>query len=137
MGAVPGGSTKSLDSAKTMSRTRTEILRALVEYQEPLDAVWAELSAFGWDSPEELVILSRADLIRVLDSYLSGRLNADQLERWANLLECRDDVGFPEKDQELLKHAIHQLANPYLEGALTVENVRRMHTELQEVHGAV
>ncbi len=77
------------------------------------------LRAYGWDSDEELVLLSAADARRILERYLTGELSAQQVEYWAELLEMRDDVGFEERQSAELRRLISVLANPEINEPLT------------------
>ena len=109
---------------------RIQTLRALIAYGLPIEPVLADLQSFGWDAPESLVTLNREDIIRILDRYLTGELTAEQVTDWANLLECREDIGFPEGDEDLLSETIFRLANPYLTDEVTLELGQSIRREL-------
>ncbi|MBW4578483.1 MAG: hypothetical protein KME42_02795 [Tildeniella nuda ZEHNDER 1965/U140] len=55
----------------------------------------------------------------MLKHFLISDFSVDSLERWANLIEGREDVEYEESKQELLKELIFRLANPVLEGQIT------------------
>lgn len=58
-------------------------------------------------------------VIAILRRSKSGALDAGAVERWANAIEGRDDVGLDPDSP--LGTAIFDLANPVLQGALTAE----------------
>lgn len=103
-------------------RSRQECLRDLVRLAAPLDRLRGELAQHPWDSPVPFVTLCAGDVVRVLDRFLKGELTASAVEEWADALEMREDVTF---EKELVKEAIFDLANPVLQGALTLEVASR------------
>jgi len=104
-----------------MRRDRAELLRALIAYELPIGPVLADLRSFGWDAPNPLVVLTREDMVRILDRYLTGELGAAEVTDWADLIECREDIGFPGGDKDVLSDALFRLANPNLRGDVTPE----------------
>ena len=104
-----------------MRRDRAQLLRALVAYELPIEPVLADLRSFGWDAPNPLVLVTREDIVRILDCYLAGELGAAEVTDWADLLECREDIGFPGGDEDVLSDALFRLANPNLRGDVTPE----------------
>ncbi|OLE46940.1 MAG: hypothetical protein AUG01_11250 [Candidatus Rokubacteria bacterium 13_1_20CM_2_69_58] len=117
-----------------MQRDRAELLRALIAYELPIEPVLAELRSFEWDSPNPLVVLTREDIVRILDRYLAGELGAAEVTVWADLIECRDDIGFPGGDEDLLSDALFRLANPNLRGDVTPELGQIIRRELIGTH---
>jgi hypothetical protein len=77
-----------------------QLLRALIGYELPVEPVLAALRSFGWDAPEPVVLLTREDIVRILDRYLAGKLTTEQVTDWADLVECREDIGFPSGDED-------------------------------------
>lgn len=51
-----------------MDRARREALLDVVEMRQPLHEAIAALRSFPWDSEVELLPLSRADALRVIDA---------------------------------------------------------------------
>jgi hypothetical protein len=96
-----------------------QLLRALIGYELPVEPVLAALRSFGWDAPEPVVLLTREDIVRILDRYLAGKLTTEQVTDWADLVECREDIGFPSGDEDVLREAVFRLANPNLRGEVT------------------
>jgi len=93
-----------------MRRDRAQLLRALIAYELPIEPVLADLRSFGWDAPNPLVLVTREDIVRILDCYLAGELGAAEVTDWADLLECREDIGFPGGDEDVLSDALFRLA---------------------------
>lgn len=98
---------------------RLTCLRRLVQFTAPVEETIRDLSAFPWDSDEELVTLTTSHVADVLRRFLRNDLTAKQVEEWAEALEVRDDVHFDEQPNEQVLEAVHFLANPYLVGELT------------------
>jgi hypothetical protein len=104
-----------------------------LELDRPLDTVLVELAGVAWDSEEELVTLQPAHVIEVLSRFQSARLSAEDVERWANAIEGRDDIGCEDESRALLKETMFDLANPDLQGALTTEVAARWVERLRAV----
>jgi hypothetical protein len=77
------------------------------------------LRAYGWDAPEELVVLTAADVVRLLERFLRGELSARQVEHWAELLEMRGDVAYEERWSSELRRLLFLLANPEVNETIT------------------
>jgi hypothetical protein len=120
-----------------MPSDRRQLLHALVAYELPIEPVLADLRAFGWDSEEELVSLTRADIIHILERYLAGQLTAEQVTDWADLVEVRDDIGYPASERELLSDVIFRLANPNLREEITTALAKQLRSELSDEPSAV
>ncbi|HDZ8841273.1 hypothetical protein [Aeromonas dhakensis] len=93
-------------------RSRTELLKEVISDPVPTAEILAELSSYGWDCETELVQLTQADILRVLESLTSGAVSAIQVCTWANRLEGRDDVGFEGGGEGVVNEALFWLANP-------------------------
>lgn len=109
---------------------RSEVLRALIDYRLPIEPVIAKLAAVEWDSAKDLAILERGDILRVLRRYLTGTLRAEQVVDWADLVECREDIGFPNGQREELSNVIFKLANPNINGPVTLESAWQIQMDL-------
>ena len=112
------------------SKTRAECLRALIAFPIPIDPVVVELSTFSWDASEPLATLRIADVKRILERYLHGALTAAQVTRWADLIECREDISTLE-EEEKVNSIIFRLANPSLNEPLTEALARSICGELR------
>jgi len=109
---------------------RKLLLEKLIKFEKPVQQTLAELQKFGWDSPTELVQIKPAHIENCLDEYLQGKLNAAEVEEWANALECREDIGFIPTNEDLVREIIFQLANPLLNKAITPELAKSLKAEL-------
>jgi hypothetical protein len=98
---------------------RVAALEDLVSLRLPPAEAKRRLHAFGWDSDDELVALTRGDLIHVLDEYLLGSLTDEEVGLWANAVEGRDDIGFEEDFEAVIKDMVFQLATPEITTPLT------------------
>ena len=111
---------------------KTSILLDLVYFKNNIDTLKNMLSQIGFDSETELVYMSRDDIVEILQRSLDKKISFLELEEWANLIECREDIGFEdEKTQEM----IFKLANPYLYGKLDEKQVLSYLNELDEKCG--
>ncbi|PIR34622.1 MAG: hypothetical protein COV36_00440 [Alphaproteobacteria bacterium CG11_big_fil_rev_8_21_14_0_20_44_7] len=110
---------------------RKEILIDLLGVNKPIQDLITALSNFEWDSDVELVVLSRNDVAKVLREFISGKISSDQINLWANTIEGRDDIGFENDFYDLLKDIIFELANPELEGEITIHKVRAILKSLE------
>ena len=108
------------------------ILLDLVHFKNNIDTLKNMLSQIGFDSETELVSMSRDDIAEILQRSLDKKISFLELEEWANLIECREDIGFEdEKTQEM----IFKLANPCLHEKLDEKQVLSYLSELKRVNG--
>jgi hypothetical protein len=108
------------------------ILLDLVHFKNNIDTLKNMLSQIGFDSEIELVSMSRDNIVEILQRILDKKISFLELEEWANLIECREDIGFEdEKTQEM----IFKLGNPYLYGKLDEKQVLSYLNELDEKCG--
>lgn len=107
-----------------MSFQRERILNCLISFSESLVDVKEMVGSLSWDYNGPPVIFKKSHLIDVLDRYACNRFSAEEVECWANLIECREDIDYEEAYSEKLAEAIYQLANPVLEGPLTSKKIQ-------------
>lgn len=81
------------------------------------------LKSFPWDSEQELVTVSTAEVKVALRSFLGGELTAGELEAWANGIEVRDDIAFRPRE---ITDLITEIANPVLFAALDARAAREL-----------
>ncbi|HBA70776.1 MAG TPA: hypothetical protein DER40_06405 [Geobacter sp.] len=93
--------------------SQKETLEDLVEFRKTPEELQDALKGFPWDS-EELVQLGRQHVSTVLKRYLAGEISTQEVDDWANLIECRDDI-----DYEDVADVLHILANPLITNELT------------------
>jgi hypothetical protein len=97
---------------------RVEALRDLLWLRKPLPSAISRIKSFPWDSERELVTLTRADARKAVDSYLAGDLSAKGLEQWSDAVEGRDDVGFEDGSEDLLREFVFRFSSPEIEGPI-------------------
>jgi hypothetical protein len=93
---------------------RAELVTRLVRDGPLSPQDFRQLHSFGWDSDEILVVMTSVDACTVLDRFVQGQLSADDLVKWANQIEARDDIGFETEHEQALGDLIFELANPSL-----------------------
>jgi len=99
---------------------RTSLLRTLVEYHLPVDSVLAELAQLTWDVDTPLLRLTSLDIQNILSRFIAHELSAFQVEDWANVIECRDDIDLSGESQEFAE-IILRLANPSLHEPISIK----------------
>ena len=108
------------------------ILLDLVHFKNNIDTLRNMLSQIGFDSETELVYMSRDYMVEILQRSLDKKISFLELEEWANLIECREDIGFEDKKTQEM---VFKLANPYLYGKLDEKQVLSYLNELDEKCG--
>jgi hypothetical protein len=116
--------------------SRYNALRDLVSAKKPIAQTVDHLRTFPWDSDRVLVVLRRADAVRVLRMYLQARVSGEHCVAWANAIESRDDIGFERAHSELLKQFIFELANPELSEPLSHDTAHRWLRLLEDAESA-
>lgn len=81
-----------------------------------------ELAQFDWDYDGESVIVQASHIGAVLEGFISDKFSAKDLEDWANLIECREDLDYADSKREELEEVIDALANPVLQGKITKQS---------------
>lgn len=93
---------------------RKKILQDLVEFRKQPSEMRTALATFEWDFDEELIQMERQHIVVALQRYISGEISSEDIEDWANLIECRDDVNYAE-----VAEVLHILATPAITHKLT------------------
>ena len=102
--------------SRTRCMTREDAIHSLVRLEQPLDTVRASLAEYEWDwNGPPIARLDGRQVATVLRRYMVGEVSGEDVESWANLLECREDVEFDLNAAQ----AIFDLANPDLQGQLS------------------
>jgi hypothetical protein len=104
-------------------KTRIELLKDLVTLSRSLKDIQSDLSQYPWDVDEALIIITKADFSNVAQSYLDNKISVDELENWANAIECREDIDF---EHEQVKQSVFELANPVINGEINRKQVQNM-----------
>lgn len=105
---------------------RMKILESLISLSKPLTEISDDLSRLDWDYEGEPYIAQAEQVSSVLHRYVSGELNCDDVEGWANLIECREDLEFEPSKEDELENTIYRLANPELEGEITPDLCKQL-----------
>jgi hypothetical protein len=111
---------------------RTSLLNRVIRYELPLEDTLVLLRAYGWHSDGELVMLTAAQVVGVLNRFLAGELTAPQIQHWAELLELREDVGLEPRWSEEIALPVRQFATPESFGAITRTLVRQVRDSFGE-----
>ena len=106
--------------------TRAEALKQIITFGADKEVAYVELIKFGYDSDFECFVVSKSILENILAKYLADEITANDLEEWANFVECRDDL-----DYEVIEGYIYALANPYLVGGIDKEKIMKMNKLLK------
>ncbi|KIO37614.1 hypothetical protein [Shewanella sp. cp20] len=100
---------------------RTEALEQIVTFGTDRENAYSALAKYGFDSEVEYFVVSKSVLESVLTMYLTDQITADELEQWANFVECRADLNY-----EAIEDYIYAIANPYLVGEINKDKMRKM-----------
>jgi hypothetical protein len=114
-----------------MNNDRSTVIENLVNFSRPLDELQRQLSGFDWDFEGVPIVLNLDHIVHVLRRYLSGELTASMVERWANLIEGREDLSFDNEHEKWITATIYELANPVLTAQLEIKRARELIAEGQ------
>ena len=92
-----------------MEDDRRRLLTDLIALRESPIQLEEALRRFPWDS-DDAVWISETDIVRVLRLAQQGKLSIRDVQRWAEILEVRDDIDASESVRSIL----FELANPQL-----------------------
>lgn len=104
-----------------MNMDRVEALKQIVRFGEKTEFAYSALASFPFDSEVELVKVTKEDLAYVLNKFLLNEITADELELWANFIECRADLNY-----SVIEDYIYTLANPILVGDINIIKINKM-----------
>jgi len=104
---------------------RQQALQQIISFGEERDAAVSTLAKFGWDPSFEVISVDSHALMIVLIKYMSGDIDADDLELWANFIECRDELEYSD-----IEGYIYALADPEQMGGISLDNIEKMLTVL-------
>jgi len=96
---------------------RAAQIAALLRFDRPLPELQSALRALEPDA-EPVATLTRGHILAVLKRFQAGELDAATVERWAAMVESREDIEFEPRHAETIADALFDLANPDLQGAL-------------------
>ncbi|RWL95486.1 MAG: hypothetical protein EOR68_20375 [Mesorhizobium sp.] len=95
--------------------SRASALDDLIAFRKPLNFLAEMVSDLGW-SETPAAVLTADHIVSVLQRFRSGALTAADVEGWADLIECREDIDYQSDRYEEILQAIYVLANPVLSG---------------------
>ena len=96
------------------------ILLNLINFAKDMSAIKSDLSKIGFNSESELVTITKNTIANILNRVIDKEISYELLEEWANLIECREDIGY---EDEILQEIIFELANPCLYGEIDEEKI--------------
>ncbi|CAB5498730.1 hypothetical protein [uncultured Gammaproteobacteria bacterium] len=96
-----------------MLKNRINFLNDLINFDKPLQEISNNIRLLEWDSEIELVFMTEEQLTYVLDKYRKKHITKIELIDWANLIECREDIGFV---NNLVQETISDIANIDISG---------------------
>lgn len=105
---------------------RLSAVRDLITMQDTLSNCRLRLAQYPWDFEGQPVILTRSDVEAVLKSFLEGKVRADDIEEWADLLEVREDFDYEEGHCEWLNFVLWRLSDQQLNGLISEEAVSQL-----------
>lgn len=100
---------------------RKQLLEDIVLYRGNIEQSIKELQSYSWDYEGETVLIEKGVLKNILQRFVNGDLTVSDIYTWADFLELREDIDYQKHEDSLLSNIIYRLANPDLEGKLTVD----------------
>ena len=88
---------------------KIDILLNSINFTKDISAIKSDLER------SELVTITKNTIANILNRVIDKEISYDLLEEWANLIECREDIGY---EDEILQEIIFELANPCLYGEI-------------------
>jgi len=110
---------------------RKILVSQLVNYAGNQKQLINELRAYGWDCENDLVVLNKEHIEKVLDLYLDEKINCKDLYIWAECLERREDIGFEKGFETVIDESIFWLANPEINYEITPDLAKIIKANLQ------
>ncbi len=105
---------------------RKTALEELIDLKIPLNIAIHQIGMFEWDSEEELVLMGRRHIVKILQDFIQGKLSKKEILSWANAVEGRDDIGIDVEVNDIVSDAIFTLANPEISEDLTKETALKI-----------
>lgn len=104
-------------------RRRVDILTDLVAFDANLKELRTELSKYPWDTDKPYLIISKLQFSNVLNKCIKRVITFQELEDWANTIECRDDLDF---EDEIIQEFLFELSSPEINGEITDKRLCEM-----------
>jgi hypothetical protein len=77
-----------------------------------------------------MTVVRSSEILATIDLFLAEQLDAAGLEAWAERMEMAEDVEYAAAEREAVAEALFMLANPAINGALTLERVCKVRAAL-------
>jgi hypothetical protein len=105
---------------------RRAVLESLLAFDGTIAELQRQVSLIGWGYPVELVALERKHIRDALKRLLAGEIDAQNLQDWAEMIELREDIAFPD---EIAKESMFLLANLHINWPLGEDQIRSLIAE--------
>lgn len=103
------------------NKIRIELVSNLVNLSGSVDNTLEQLFLYGWDFDGAPYLLKPENLLAVIQKFMNGEISSAELEKWANAVECREDIKYCDNQvKDTIGSIIHRLANPILMGDINV-----------------
>ncbi len=110
---------------------RTKLVSQLVNYEGDPQHLVNELRTYGWDCDTDLVEIQKEHIEKVLNLYLNNKIQAKDLNIWAECLERREDIGFEKAHKKVIDESIFWLANPEINYEITSDLAKKIIDNLE------
>ena len=108
------------ERANTSLMAKIDILLNLINFTKDISAIKSNLAKIDFNSESELVTITKNTIVNILNRVIDKEISYNLLEEWANLIECREDIGY---EDEILQEIIFELANPCLYGEMDKKKI--------------
>ncbi|MDN5100112.1 hypothetical protein O8C83_04710 [Aliarcobacter butzleri] len=107
---------------------RKKTLEKLILLSDSISNIKKRLSKFSWNNDKELIKITPTNIVGVLQYFIDNNFESEEIEEWANIIECREDIGFIDNN---LQEYIFYLANPTLYGEITKKQIELYIVEIK------
>lgn len=87
---------------------RLKLIDDLLWFAKPVEVISSQLKLGTWDYDGLAPVFTQKHLSHALNKYLKKEIIEHDLQEWAELIECREDIDFSDS---LAKEVMFQLAN--------------------------
>jgi hypothetical protein len=91
------------ERVNTALMAKIDILLNLINFSKNISAIKSDLAKIGFNSELELVTITQNTIANILNRVVDKEISYELLEEWANLIECREDIGY---EDEILQETI-------------------------------
>jgi hypothetical protein len=99
---------------------RLQALNEIINFGPEIELAKIRIQDFPFDTDEELIVINRHHVEKVLNMYIDGKISDETVEEWANFIEGREDLNC-----DVFGNLIFILANPILEGRISISTARK------------